>query len=99
MSPIRIVPFLLLAAFPSAALAETVEANCTGMFDLDIYQIDLEQPQQEIAGLGQAEVTVTEEAIIAKGGFGEYRFDRKVGTLYVDGSDSGLYCTYSTPKS
>ncbi|SFZ86871.1 hypothetical protein SAMN02983003_4066 [Devosia enhydra] len=98
MTALRLVPFLLLAALPTAALAETVEANCTGMFDLDIYQIDLDLPRQEIEGLGEADVTVTDESIVAKGGFGEYRFDRKVGTLYVDGSDSGIYCTYSTPK-
>ncbi len=80
---------------PAAAMAETITANCTGMFNLDVYEIDAAKPSQEVAGVGMADVTISDEAIVLTGSFGEMRFDLKVGTLYKNGSDTGIYCTYA----
>jgi hypothetical protein len=78
-----------------AASAEIITANCTGMFNLDVYAIDASKPSQEVAGIGMAEVSINEEAIVLTGDFGEMRFDLKVGTLYKNGSDTGIYCTFA----
>lgn len=80
---------------PLAAPAEIVTANCTGMFDLDIYTIDTTIETQEIEKIGTATVVADEAFIVLTGDFGEYRFDLNAGTLYHNGSDTGLYCTYS----
>ncbi|MFZ9948385.1 MAG: hypothetical protein ACO3FX_02075 [Gemmobacter sp.] len=77
------------------AMAETITANCTGMFNLDVYVIDAAKTSQEVAGVGLAEVTINEDAIVLMGSFGEMRFDLKVGTLFKNGSDTGIYCTYA----
>lgn len=76
-------------------VAETITANCTGMLNLDIYTFDTALPKQDIIGIGPADVAITDQMIVLTGAFGEYRFDLKVGTLYHNGSDTGLYCTYS----
>jgi hypothetical protein len=89
---------LALALLTGAAQAETMVANCTGMFNLDIYRIDTTLPVQDVEGLGRAELVMDEDAVVLTGSFGEYKFDRKLGTLYVDGSDSGIYCTWSSPR-
>lgn len=86
---------ILAAAVPSLAASETITANCTGMFDLEVYSIDMEQSSQEVEGIGLAEVSATETAIVLEGDFGVYRFDLEVGTLYHDDKDTGIYCTYS----
>ncbi|MBM3612489.1 MAG: hypothetical protein FJX19_05935 [Alphaproteobacteria bacterium] len=86
---------LVAAIAAPGAMAETITANCTGMFNLDVYVIDAAKSSQEVAGVGLAEVTITEEAILLVGSFGEVRFDLKVGTLYKNGSDTGIYCTYA----
>jgi hypothetical protein len=83
----------LLAA--NAAHAEKIVANCTGMVNFDIYTIDTELEEQEIEIIGQSTVEITEEAILLTGAYGEVRFDLKVGTLYENGTDTGVYCTYS----
>lgn len=87
----------LLAVVPSAR-AEVLEANCTGMLNLDIYRIDTELPVQQVEGIGEAKLEMDEAAIVLTGTFGEYRFDRQAGTLYIDGRDSGIYCTWSRPQ-
>lgn len=79
---------------PALSQAATVTANCTGMFNLDIYEIDTELSSQEVAGIGTAEVIWSEEDILLTGSFGSYRFDLKAGTLYHNDSDTGVYCTY-----
>jgi len=86
---------LVAAIAAPGAMAETITANCTGMFNLDVYVIDGAKPSQEVAGVGPAEVTINEEAIVLVGSFGEMRFDLKVGILYKNGSDTGIYCTYA----
>ncbi|GGD41906.1 hypothetical protein [Sinisalibacter lacisalsi] len=87
---------LSVVMLPQAVSAETIIANCTGMLDFDIYTIDTSQSSQEVENIGMAEVTVEEEAILLTGEFGEYRFDLEAGTLYHNGSDTGVYCTYSS---
>lgn len=88
---------LIGAASPS--WSESIVANCTGMVNFDIYTIDTEESSQEIENIGLSEVSFVEDMeIVLTGDFGEYRFDRKVGTLYHNGSDTGVYCTYSTKK-
>ncbi len=86
----------LLALMPAGpASAGTITANCTGMFNLDIYEFDKTLAKQDVAGIGSADVTITDAEIVLKGAFGDYRFDLKAGTLYHNGSDTGVYCTYS----
>ncbi|GKY89566.1 hypothetical protein [Sinisalibacter aestuarii] len=89
--------FLGLAALvlPNAASAEIITANCTGMFDLNIYEMDTTLASQEVEKIGVAQFTVDDDFIVLTGDFGEYRFDLNAGTLYHNGSDTGLYCTYS----
>jgi hypothetical protein len=48
-----------------------------------------------VAPLGPAQVSIDDEAIVLTGAFGEYRFMLRGGTLYHNGSDTGLYCTYA----
>jgi hypothetical protein len=79
---------------PGPAVAATITANCTGMLDLNIYEIDTDQPTQDVAGIGASTVSVTADEIRLEGDFGQYRFDLKAGTLYHNDSDTGLYCTY-----
>lgn len=78
------------------AHADTITANCTGMLNLDRYEFDTDQPEQDVAGIGPSTFSIDEQEIRLVGDFGEYRFDLKVGTLYHNGSDTGLYCTYRT---
>lgn len=84
-----------ISAFPLAATAGTITANCTGMMDFDIYTFDTEKEMQEINKIGMSKVEITDEAIVLTGDFGDYRFDLGVGTLYHNGTDTGIYCTYS----
>ena len=86
---------MVLLGSVHAAMAEKIEANCTGMIDFDIYTIDTEEPIQDIALIGTSSVAIDDEFIILTGDFGEYKFDLNRGTLYRDGSDTGIYCTYS----
>jgi len=51
---------------------------------------------QEVENIGMSDTVIDDEAIVLTGDFGEYRFDLNVGTLYHNGSDTGVYCTYST---
>jgi len=88
---------LLIGAVP--ALADTITANCTGMLNLDKYEFDTDLAEQDVAGIGLSEFSINELEIRLLGDFGEYRFDLKVGTLYHNGSDTGLYCTYRTEES
>ncbi len=81
--------------FAVSASAETITANCTGMLNFDIYNFDTEAPLQTVEGIGEANYERTEDAIILTGDFGEYRFDILLGTLYHNGSDTGIYCTYT----
>lgn len=81
--------------FAVSASAETITANCTGMLNFDIYNFDSESPLQTIEGIGEANFELTEVDIILTGAFGEYRFNIVDGTLYHNGSDTGIYCTYS----
>lgn len=90
------VPFIV---HPTAASAEIITANCTGMFDLEIYEMDAELESQEVEGIGMADFSMDEEFIVLTGDFGEYKFDLEAGTLYHDESDTGLYCTYSRAES
>ena len=80
---------------PGPVSAGTITANCTGMFNLDVYTFESTLPKQDVASIGSADVTISDQEIVLKGAFGEYRFDLKVGTLYHNGSDTGVYCTYS----
>ncbi|MYA87350.1 MAG: hypothetical protein F4X97_02650 [Boseongicola sp. SB0662_bin_57] len=86
---------MVLLGSVHAGMAEKIEANCTGMVDFDIYTIDTEKPVQEIALIGKSTVAIDDEFIVLTGDFGEYKFDLNRGTLYRDGSDTGIYCTYS----
>jgi hypothetical protein len=86
---------LLALMTPGPVSAGPVTANCTGMFNLDVYTFDPALPTQDVANIGTAEVAFSDQAIVLTGAFGEYRFDLKVGTLYHNGSDTGVYCTYS----
>ena len=91
MIPAAFLGFLMAGP----ASAETITANCTGMLNFDIYNFDSEAPQQTVEGIGEANFELTEDAIVLTGAFGEYRFDIEVGTLYHNGSDPGIYCTYT----
>lgn len=99
MTHSRRIAFALAAgaaalALPTGALAGTVTANCTGMLNLDIYEIDTGLAEQDVDGIGASEVTFSDEEIVLTGAFGSYRFDLKAGTLYHNDSDTGVYCTY-----
>ena len=87
-----------LLVFSHSANAEIIEANCTGMLEFDIYEIDTDVAKQEIYKIGESEVSIDEEFIRLAGDFGEYRFDLNAGTLYHNDSDTGVYCTYSTKQ-
>jgi hypothetical protein len=78
-----------------SATAEIITANCTGMLNFDIYKFDSEAPQQMVEGIGEANFELIEDSIILTGVFGEYRFNIEAGTLYHNGSDTGIYCTYT----
>ena len=93
------VAALAILALPGASAAATVTANCTGMLDFDIYSFDTEKPVQDVNKIGTANFQMDDKAIVLTGKFGEYRFDLKVGTLYHNGSDTGIYCTYSGPPA
>lgn len=86
---------LALAALTQPAAAGIVTADCTGMVDHNVYRFDPAVPHQDIAGLGPSEVAVDDVQIRVSGAYGEYRFDLQVGTLYHNGRDTSLYCTYS----
>jgi hypothetical protein len=90
---------LSLFMVPHLASADTIVANCTSMVDFDIYTIDTEEPTQEIALIGTAEVAIDEKNIVLTGDFGEYKFDLEVGTLYHNDSDTSIYCTYKRSES
>lgn len=81
------------AAAPSQAAI--IVANCTGMVNFDIYNLDDDQPVQEVEGVGKAEYERNDDFILLRGAFGEMKFDLKAGTLYRNGSDTGIYCTYT----
>jgi hypothetical protein len=66
------------------------------MVNFDIYTIDTQMASQEVENIGMSDTVIDDEAIVLTGDFGEYRFDLNVGTLYHNGSDTGVYCTYST---
>jgi len=87
---------LSIYLIPHMGWAENIVANCTGMLNLDIYTIDTEQATQDVENIGMADVMIDEEFIVLTGDFGEYKFDRNVGTLYHNGNDTSVYCTYST---
>ncbi len=70
-------------------------ANCTGMVDFDIYKIDEDLLEQDINIIGKSKVKFQENVIILTGSYGEVKFDLKLGTMYRNGSDTGIYCTYS----
>lgn len=89
------LPVAALLALAAPAGAGTITADCTGMLDHDIYVIATDTPQQDVAPLGPAQVIIDDEAIVLTGAFGEYRFMLRGGTLYHNGSDTGLYCTYA----
>jgi hypothetical protein len=76
------------------AYADIIITNCTGMLNLDRYEFDTDQPEQDVAGIGPSTFSMDEQEIRLLGNFGEYRFDLNVGTLYHNGTDTGLYCTY-----
>jgi hypothetical protein len=84
----------LALIMPGLASATTITANCTGMLDLNIYEIDPTLETQEVEGIGLSTITKSDDEIRLAGDFGEYRFDLKAGTLYHNDSDTGLYCTY-----
>lgn len=81
------------------AHADTITANCTGMLNLDRYEFDDDQPEQDVAGIGPSTFSIDDQEIRLLGDFGEYRFDLNVGTLYHNGTDTGLYCTYRTNEN
>jgi len=87
---------VVLFCLSGAASAESIVANCTGMVNFDIYTIDTQMASQEVENIGMSDTVIDDEAIVLTGDFGEYRFDLNVGTLYHNGSDTGVYCTYST---
>lgn len=97
MRKINLASVLGLAAlaFPLQASAATITANCTGMLNFDIYTIDTERATQEVEGIGTSEFSMDEKFIYLRGDFGEYKFDLKAGTLYLNDSDTSVYCTYS----
>lgn len=84
-----------LLAHPDMAAARIVKANCTGMIDLNVYTFDTDKPTQDVAQIGEADFAMDADFIVLTGAFGEYRFDLDAGTLYHNGKDTGLYCTYS----
>lgn len=88
------VGLFILMSPTVASAAETVTANCTGMLDLNVYEFDPTLATQEIEGIGNAGFVMNSDEIRLSGDFGEYRFDLKAGTLYHNGNDTGLYCTY-----
>jgi hypothetical protein len=94
MKALGLTTALALALLPLSAQAKSVEANCSGMFNLDTYTFDTEQPQQEVAGIGTGEFVMTEAEITMTGSFGTYRFELKGGKLYQDEKDTGVHCTY-----
>ena len=65
------------------------------MVDFDIYKIDEDLLEQDIAIIGKSKVKFQENVIILTGSYGEVKFDLKLGTMYRNGSDTGIYCTYS----
>jgi hypothetical protein len=65
------------------------------MVNFDIYTIDTELATQEVEGIGTSEFSMDENFIYLRGAYGEYRFDLKAGTLYLNDSDTSVYCTYS----
>ena len=77
------------------AISGVVIANCTGMVDFDIYKIDEDLLEQDINIIGKSKVKFQENVIILTGSYGEVKFDLKLGTMYRNGSDTGIYCTYS----
>ena len=93
-SAIRLFAVLVAMSAAHRATAEVIVANCTGMVNFDIYTFDTEEPVQEVALIGMAEVTVSDKSILLTGAFGTYEFDISVGTLYHNGTDTGVYCTY-----
>lgn len=78
--------------------SDIITANCTGMLDLNVYTFDPDLPKQDVEGIGSADFSMDDTMILLRGAFGTYRFDLKVGTLYHNDSDTGLYCTYSGLK-
>lgn len=94
MKALGVTTALALTVLSLGAQAKTVEANCTGMFNLDTYSFDTEKPEQEVSGIGTGAFEMTETEITMTGSFGEYRFELKGGKLYQDGKDTGVHCTY-----
>ena len=77
------------------ASAGTIKANCTGMLNFDIYTFDSEKESQDVQGIGTSQFTQADGFITLVGDFGEYKFDLSAGTLYLNGNDTGVYCTYT----
>ena len=92
--PLRNIAILMLCSVAPMSQAGTIVANCTGMVNLDIYTIDTEKQAQDVAIIGTSDVTITDKAILLTGAFGSYEFALDVGTLYHNGTDTGVYCTY-----
>ena len=92
-----LISFLFICGIfiASQAISGVVIANCTGMVDFDIYKIDEDLLEQDVNIIGISKVKFEENFIILTGSYGEVKFDLKLGTLYRNGSDTGIYCTYS----
>lgn len=93
--PLAIAVAIAMSGPVATAAAATITANCTGMLNLDVYTFDPGLQTQEVAPLGTAEFSMTEDEIRLVGAFGVYRFDLKRGTLYHNDRDTGVYCTYT----
>ena len=92
-----LIPFIFICGIlvGKQAISGVVIANCTGMVDFDIYKIDEDLLEQDINIIGKSKVNFQENVIILTGSYGEVKFDLKLGTMYRNGSDTGIYCTYS----
>ena len=91
---VAIVMGVAMAMSTGPAAAGTIVANCTGMIEDNVYRFDTDLTTQEIAGIGTGEVSIDDTEIRFEGAFGEYRFDREIGTEYLNERDTGNFCTF-----
>lgn len=79
-----------------ANAGEMIEATCTKPGDTKemVFDFDSSGGKQNIAGMGESEVTFSKKKIIVKFGAGTAAFNITTGKMYFDGEHKGITCKY-----
>jgi hypothetical protein len=96
---LRVIVSFSLVLFLVPVLAnagEMIEITCTKPGDTKkmVFDIDSSGGKQNIAAMGESEVTFSKKKIIVKFGEGTASFNITNGTMHFNGEDHGITCKY-----